>query len=234
MAVRKKIGENQYRQLTDKEIKAEIMRYWGLDPKNREDQLTYKRRYDVYALRTKNYNKQQNLETPLRANEILLKTLRRQSMDIPLSAEQQNILSTSAQNSRVYAQRVERGDRSIQDQGILNLENTFNEFLTKNTRGYEERYREFRTKEVLIAYVIDNDGQVIASYNLTEGETIPDYYIEYNVETATERVLRTDQTIQEVKSFLESLADELHTWQKTQLKSNRAILTRAERKRIGS
>lgn len=224
MALRK-WTKNGVRQLTDREIKAEIMTRLGLDPHSVADNKTYKRMYDVQRLRTVNYSRQQMLETPIRANENWLQTLRRQQSEAPLTAQQAGILSTSSQNTQAYVRRIERGDQRITDQGILNLERQFNGLLTKNTLGLEKQYEEFRTKEVTTQNLVDENGEIIATYNLSEGEAPPANLPAGAVldTPLTERVLRTDQSIQEVKEYLETLADALHTWQDSRLQGNRAI-----------
>ena len=224
MALRK-WTKSGVRQMTDREIKAEIMNRLGLDPNSVADNKTYKRMYDVQRLRTVNYNRQQMLETPIRANENWLQTLRRQQSGAPLTAVQEGILTTSSQNTQAYLSRIERGDQRIADQGILNLERQYNGLLTKNTLGLEKQYEDFRTKEVTTQNLVNEDGEVIARYNLSEGEAppanLPDGAV---LDTPhTERVIRTDQTIEEVKEFLKTLADALHTWQNSRMQGNRAL-----------
>lgn len=234
MALRKWTNTG-YKQLTDREIKAEIMRRWGLDPKSAADQKTYKRRYDVYALQTRNYAKLQALEERPRANESLLRTLRRQQAGIALTAEQEGILATTSQNAQQFARRVERGDQKLIDAGILNLERQFDAFLTKNTRGYAKQYEEFRTREVTTVAIVDEDGQILATYNITEGEAPPANLPDgARIETTTTREIRTDQTVEEVKAFLESLADDLHSWQKSRMEGNRAVYNGKNRRSVGS
>lgn len=239
MALRK-WTKSSARRLTDREIKAEIMARLGLDPKSAADNETYNKKYDVQRLRTVNYRRQQMLETPIRVNENWLRTLRNQQAGAPLTAQQAGILSTSSQNTKAYARRIERGDQRITDQGILNLERQFNGLLTKNTLGLEKQYEEFRTKEVTTQNLVDENGEIIATFNLSEGEAPPaELPAGAQLDTPhTERVLRTDQSIQEVKEFLETLADALHEYQDARLEGNRALYGRggrnAARKRVGS
>lgn len=240
MALRK-LTKSGAGRLSDREIKAEIMTRLGLDPHSVADNITYKKKYDVVRLKTVNYSRQQMLETPIRPNENWLRTLRNQQAGAPLTAQQAGILSTSSQNTQAYARRIERGDQRITDQGILNLERQFNGLLTKNTLGLEKQYEEFRTKEVTTQNLVDENGEIIATYNLSDGEApaanLPEGAV---LDTPhTERVLRTDQSIQEVKEFLETLADALHEYQDARLEGNRALYRRGgrkdrARKRIGS
>lgn len=235
MALRKWTKDG-LRQLTDREIKAEIMNRLGLDPKSKEDQAYYKRQYDLQRLRTVNYSRQQILENPIRANENWLRTLRRQQAGIDLTAQQAGILSTPTQNTRQYAARIERGDPKITEAGILNLERQYEGFLTQNTRGYAGQYEEFRTREVTTQNLVDQDKQIIATFNLSEGEAPPAQLPEGTQleNPTTERVLRTDQSIQEVKEFLESLADDLHSWQQSRMAGNHAVYGSKSRRYVGS
>lgn len=263
MALRKWTKDG-LRTLTDREIKAEIMNRLGLDPKSKQDQAYYKRQYDLQRLRTVNYSNQQSLETPIRANENWLSTLRRQQAGSELTAQQAGILSTTTQNTRQYAARIERGDPKITEAGILNLERQFNGFLTKNTRGYEKQYEEFRTYAITTQNLTDPaTGEIIATFDLSNGQAPPEFTsVTRNGETITTlkfkgevigtyntaagdvlptlekpvtvRELRTDQTIQDVKEYLESLADDLHRWQKSRMVGNRAIYRSKTRRSVGS
>lgn len=225
--------------MSDREIKREIMNRLGLDPNNATDNKTYKRLYDVQRLRTVNYSRQQFLETPIRTNENWLQTLRRQQSEAPLTAQQEGILRTSSQNAAEYAARIERGDQAITQQGILNLELQFQGLLTKNTLGLEKQYDEFRTYERTIQYLTNSDGNIIAIYELSAGETPPATLPAGTIlePPYTQRITRTDQTVQEVKEFLETLADALHTYQDQKLAGNRALYRGSkniQRKRVGS
>lgn len=240
MALRK-WTKNGIRTLSDREIKAEIMNRLGLNPHSVADNKTYKRLYDVQRLRTVNYNRQQMLETPIRANENWLRTLRRQQSGEQLTAHQAGILSTSSQNTAAYARRIERGDQSITDQGILNLERQYHGLLTQNTLGLEKQYEEFRTEKVVVTQnLVDKHGEIIAIYTLSEGEAPPEQLPKgARLEPPfTERIIRKDQSIQDVKGFLESLADQLHAYQDARLGSNRGLYGKGSlnklRKKIGS
>lgn len=234
MALRK-LTKSGTRKLTDREIKAEIMNRLGLDPTSAADQAYYKRQYDLQRLKTVNYSRQQMLETPIRANENWLRTLRNQQAGAPLTAVQAGITATTSQNTQAYARRIERGDQRITDAGILNLERQFNGLLTKNTLGLEKQYEEFRTREETTQNLVNEDGEIIATYNLTAGESPPAKLPDgATLDTPhTERVVRTDQSIGEVKQFLETLADALHTWQNSRMQGNRAIYG-GKRKSVGS
>lgn len=239
MALRKWTKDG-LRQLTDREIKAEIMNRLGLDPKSKEDQAYYKRQLNLQYLKAQNYSTQQSLEVYVKSNENWLSTLRREQAGIELTAQQAGIKATPAQNRRQYAARIERGDQRITDQGILNLERQFYGLLTKNTLGLEKQYEDFRTMEVTTQNLVDENGEIIATYNLSEGEAPPTNLPAGAVldNPHTERVLRTDQTIQEVKDFLEDLADQLHEYQDARLIGNRALYGRGngsgKRKSVGS
>lgn len=264
MALRKWTKDG-IKQLTNREIKAEIMNRLGLDPKSKEDQLYYKRQLNLQYLRAQNYSAQQYLKEPIAPNENWLSTLRREQAGIALTAQQAGIKATPAQNRKQYAARLERGDPKITEAGILNLERQFEGLLTKNTRGYERQYEEFRTREVTTQNLTDpKTGEIIASFDLSNGEAPPVFtttintkketiitltfkgniIANYNItagdtlpqleEPITVREVRTDQSIQEVKEFLESLADDLHSWQESRMAGNRAVYGSKARRYVGS
>lgn len=224
-----------YRQLTDREIKKEIMLRLGLDPNSPLDSKKYKKIYDVYALRTKNYSKLVNVQNAIRPNESLLRTLRRQNSNIELTAEQSGILSTPAQNLKQFNKRIATNDKRLINLGIEQLEKIFEGLLTKNTRGYAAQYAEFKTEEIVITDLINEDGEIIGEYNITRGEQVPPK-LPTGVKASTYnlRIPRSDLTIEEVKSFLESLAYDLHNWQDERMSANSSIINNKRRKEIGS
>lgn len=224
-----------YRQLNKRDIKSEIMRRLGLDPESELDSKQYKKIYDVYALRTKNYSNLLNIEEKIRPNESLLRTLRRQQAGVNLTAEQRGILSTPAQNLKKFKERVDSNSEKLVNFGIENLERQYEGLLTKNTRGYAEQYEKFITEEIVITNLVNEDGEIIGEYNITKGEIPPpEKELPLGVKTITDtiRVPRSDLTIAEVKDFLESLADDLHEWQDKRMSANSSVFK--NRKQIGS
>lgn len=207
MALRKRLSQNQYRQLTDKEIKKEIMLILGLNPNDREDNRKYKRIYDVYRLRVKNYLNQQNLSSiDIRANESLLRTLRRQINNIELTAEQKNILSTPARNTTSYKNLIQ--SKKIEDIRIKNIENLFYNFIHSGSREvlyYDKFYNKI---------YFDENGEV--AKNITSN-----FIYE----------LKDNSTYNDIKQWLYSEVDALHEWQK---KTFQAYGGRKTRKQIGS
>lgn len=235
MALRK-WNKSGVRQLTDREIKAEIMKRLGLDPRSAADQHTYKKQLNIEYLRAKAYSIQQGLETPVRPNENWLRRLTREQQDVPLTAEQIGILRTPAISTTRFVERLVRDDPKIEQAAIENLELQFKAFLEKNTYGYEKEYEEFKTREVTQAFLVNNDGEVVRIYNITEGE-IPPAYVPIGLELEYE-VHRESRAVSyaELKAKLEELADDLHKKQEAKMEGNRAVYGygRKAYKRVGS
>ena len=236
----KRLQNGRVHEMTDREIKRNIMNRLGLDPKSAADQHTYKKQLNLQYLKAKNYSYLQELEKPAPANENWLLTIMREQNGAPLTAQQAAIKATTSQNTQAFIKRIVAESPALTDTAIQNLEAQFDGFLNKNSYGHKERYEEFRTREVQTAFLVDDNGEIVAEYNLTAGEQLPNYIPQgLTAEIHTRRELRTDQSYSEVKAYLESLADELHKIQDSKIAANGALYgggksTRAKRRYVGS
>lgn len=206
MAIRKYDPEtNTYKELTDREIKKEIMKTLGLDPENPDDQKIYRRQYDVLRKRVKNYSSTTGIKTPIRVNELFLRIQQRKLSDKELTAQQQNIINTTSINTGTFSQRAESNPDPIRRQGIANLEREFSGLLNKYTKGRNEYYAWLETP-VKRQYIDIITGEVLKRSQLKGKKK----NIDYMVETFTNRDIATPQ---QVKAKLISIADELHSEQ---------------------
>lgn len=234
----KRLQNGRVHEMTDREIKRNIMNRLGLDPKSAADQHTYKKLLNLQYLKAKDYSYLQELEKPVRANENWLLTIMREQNGVPLTAQQAAIKAMTSQNTQAFIKRIAKGSAKLNNIAIQNLEAQFDAFLNRNTHGYKERYEEFRSREIQTAYLVDSEGEIVAEYDLTAGEQLPNYIPQgLTKEYHTRRELRTDQSYAEIKAFLEGLAKELHDYQDSQIAANGALhhgSTRQKRKQVGS
>lgn len=213
MAIKIK-DNNQYRNLTDKEIKKETMLLLGLDPANPDDQKIYRRNYDIIRKRVKNYNTLlENKDNQLKANEVFLRIQRRKLAGQELTAEQQNILNTSSTNTGTYKKRIELNPELKLQSAFRNLENQYKGLLEKSSYVKEE-YNKWLNKIISLKYINITTGEYI-----TKSEALKLKKTEYFIEEVTRR---ERITVSELKNKLNSLAASLHAKQEKEYQKNKA------------
>lgn len=189
------------RQLTDREIKKEIMLNLGLDPSNSIDQREYRRRYDIIRKRVKNYNNLTNTADPVSANEVFLRITRRQNEGEALTAEQQNILATPAINTNVYARRITNNQDEANNQARQAYEKIFANLLNSYRKGRAD-YEDFLNQNTIYRYINKSTGEILTfntPQNLPESEFIIEKIINITgreAEAKLKEIARTAHAIQ--------------------------------------
>lgn len=215
MLRRTNIKTGKLEQLSNKEIKAGIFKLLGLDPNNPADQLRYKREYNVFYLRVRNYNALQELEEPKLANETFLRMLEYQARNQELPNYIKQILQTPAQtfttskNVQGFSSRLST-NRAIKIQ-VDNEEAIFKRLLDTNP-SLKRRYNEWK-------YGFSGENGWVLYADKTTGELIGSSII-LSLDPSTYETIY-DITLQEVRDFLTLLADDLHARQEQLKKSGR-------------
>lgn len=148
------------RTMTNREIKSQIIELLETQRQVEITNADYKRLYDVYALKVANYNTLLQPETPVKANEALLRKLRREAEGKPLTAELENIEAVTAQSRTKFRRRIQADDLSQReiDLSIQLVENRFKEMLQVPSIG--QAYKKFVTEDRL-QYIDEETGEII-------------------------------------------------------------------------
>lgn len=203
MLRRRNIKSGRLEQLSDKELKNSIFKFLGLDPDNPADQLKYKRDYNVFYLRVRNYNTLINPADPVKANEALFRILEYNAIGKEVPQYLQTILTTPAQSGKAFKARASV-QPSLNIYAINAVERDF-AGLFRDVPELKERYEKwkygFNTKNGLdyggwVIYVDKQTGEVISKAE-AEQRSPSTYIVEYS------------KTVEEVKKYLNGLAKNL-------------------------
>lgn len=201
------------KKLTNTQIKRETMLSLGLDPSDANDQKEYRRRYDIIRKKVKNYNQITPESKPLAANEVFFRIQQRKISGSELTAEQENILNTSALNSGTFKKQLESGYRDAIELTLQNQENIYSNLLSKWNEG-KIKYNSWLNEVVSTNYININTGEIISASDAAQLSKEA-----YTIEPVTRRQILSNP--QEIINFFKALASDLHAKQKIAYNANK-------------
>lgn len=164
MAIQGITSGGRIKTLTAKEVKAENMRLLGLS--GAEGTKEYQKIYDRYRLRVRNYEKLIGATKPRNVAEQLYSELRRESLGMELTAEQQAIRATSSASTGAFGRRVAAEEARSGEEGYTRS-TTFEAAANALTGGVFAGLIEKseKTRNALIEYLNDHPQASPAEIN---------------------------------------------------------------------
>lgn len=206
--------------LTDKQIKQELLMRLGItitpfDIPTAEQNAEYKRQLNLFGNKLRNY-KFIGGSNQLRANEELLRILRKEQNGQELTSEQQLILSLSSTTSSRFQRTLQQNESNLQFQRLSVVEAKFSGFLRKVPAAAVE-WRAFLNENL---YIIEATGEIV-----TVPPTDDSKYIV---------IKRGDiVTTKEAEDFLALQAKDFHKYQDAVYRQNKAFY-KYNRRNVGT